>query len=71
MSVATPTVSVENPPLNLDVTEAAYKIGCSRSTVYELMAAGELASFKLGRRRLVPYASCVALSERLAASGAS
>lgn len=34
---------------------AAYKIG--RSTVYELLDAGEIRSFHVGRRRLISFAA--------------
>ena len=54
------------PPLTLDVNEAARLLRSGRSTVYELIKSGDLASLKIGRRRLVTYASCEALVERLA-----
>ena len=40
--------------LLVSVAEAAELLSVSRSTVYELVAAGVIASVKLGRRRLVP-----------------
>jgi excisionase family DNA binding protein len=35
-------------------TEAAKRLGISRATVYELLARRELASLKVGARRLIP-----------------
>ena len=65
MTLDAPTVIADVLPLNLDVNETARVIGCSRSTVYELLAAGELPSKKLGTRRLIPYAAVVAYDGRL------
>lgn len=39
---------------NHSLTEAAERIGVSRRTLYHMIAAGTLATIKLGRRRLVP-----------------
>ena len=47
-------------PLLVSVEEAARRLGIDRCTAYELIAAGELDSVKIRRRRLVPV---VALSE--------
>ena len=47
----------------LSVPEAAEVLGISRSTAYELVAAGELRSFRLGRRVLVPLPAIEALIE--------
>ena len=44
------------PRTAYSLDEAARSLGLSRRTLYELMAAGTLASVKLGRRRLVPAA---------------
>jgi excisionase family DNA binding protein len=39
----------------LTVEQAAEQLGgVSRSTLYQLMRSGELASVKIGRRRLIP-----------------
>lgn len=43
-------------PLTLSVTEAGNLLGVSRSTAYELVRTGELASVQLRRRVLVPVA---------------
>ena len=37
------------------VTESAELLGISRSTAYELVARGELATVRIGRRRMVRY----------------
>jgi excisionase family DNA binding protein len=36
------------------IEEAAKRMGIGRSTVYELLALGELESITIGRRRIVP-----------------
>ena len=66
MSLIAPTPNGAVPPLTLDVNEAAQTLRCGRSTVYKLIASGELASINIGRRRLVTYDSCRDLVERLA-----
>jgi excisionase family DNA binding protein len=43
-------------PLLWSPTETATRLGVSRATVYELLARRELASLKLGSRRLIPDA---------------
>lgn len=43
--------------LLLSVPEAAAALGVARSGVYSLISSGELATVKLGRRRLVPVAA--------------
>lgn len=56
-------------PLLLSVTEVADSLRIHRTTVYDLLATGELRSTTLGRRRLIPRAALeefVALLERLA-----
>jgi len=45
-------------PLLWSPTEASIRLGISRATVYELLARGELASLKVGARRLIPDAEC-------------
>ena len=45
--------------LLLSVDQAAKRLGIGRSLCYELVMRGEIASLKLGRRRLVPVASLV------------
>ena len=40
-------------PLSVGVEDGARLIGVARSMFYEMLARGEIESFKLGRRRLV------------------
>jgi excisionase family DNA binding protein len=54
--------------LLLTVSEAAERLGCGRTFVYELISAGELETVKLGRLRRVPVAALDALVERLRVS---
>jgi excisionase family DNA binding protein len=42
------------PPVVYRVEEAAEALRISRDAVYELIRSGQLRSFKVGRRRLVP-----------------
>jgi excisionase family DNA binding protein len=47
-----------NPePLALTIKDAAKLIGCSRSTVYELIGDGKLEAFKLGAATRITMAS--------------
>jgi len=48
-------MSLNNPitPLSVGVDDGARLIGVARSMFYEILARGEIESFKLGRRRLV------------------
>ncbi|MFW6068113.1 MAG: excisionase family DNA-binding protein [Chloroflexota bacterium] len=43
-------------PVSVSVDEAARALGVTRAHLHRKLAAGEIKSFKLGRRRLVPYA---------------
>jgi excisionase family DNA binding protein len=45
------------PPVVYRVEEAAEALRISRDAVYELIRSGQLRSFKVGRRRLVPIAA--------------
>jgi excisionase family DNA binding protein len=40
-------------PLSVGVEDGARMIGVTRSMLYEILAKGEIESFKLGRRRLI------------------
>lgn len=40
-------------PLSVGVDESARLIGIARSMMYEILARGEIQSFKVGRRRLI------------------
>ncbi len=44
-------------PITVNVTTAARLVGVSRASLYPLVMSGDIPSFKLGRRRLVPVAS--------------
>lgn len=57
-------------PLSVSVEDAARIVGYSRSGVYELIAAGDLKAFKLGRRRLILMTELKAWIERTAQVGA-
>jgi excisionase family DNA binding protein len=48
-------VDIENStaPRAVSIREAAALLGISRSFLYELLAAGELPSVRIGRRRLI------------------
>jgi excisionase family DNA binding protein len=48
----------------LDVTEAAKFASVSRSFLYDLMEAGDLAYTKIGRRRLIPRRALVELARK-------
>ncbi len=41
------------PALAMSIEESARVIGIARATLYEIVARGEIESFKLGRRRLI------------------
>ena len=56
------------PDRLLGVDEAAAVLGLGRSLVYNLIASGELRTFRIGRRRLVPSG---ALAEFMAAREAA
>ncbi len=49
------------PPAALSPADAARELSLSRSHVYNLMAAGELRSVKIGRRRVIPYSEVTRL----------
>ncbi|WP_250289509.1 helix-turn-helix domain-containing protein [Frankia sp. CiP1_Cm_nod1] len=51
--------------LLLTAAEAAAVLGVGRSTVYELMAAGQIESVRIGRSRRIPRAALVAYVDRL------
>lgn len=52
--------------LNLKIPEAVQFSGLSRTRIYELIAAGEIESIKVGRARLIPTAAIEAYFERSA-----
>ena len=55
------------PPLLLPIVGAARLLGIGRSTVYELIASGELEVVHIGRSARVPVAAIEAYVERLRA----
>jgi excisionase family DNA binding protein len=54
-------------PLLHKVEGAMERLNCSRTTVYEKIASGELESVKVGRSRRIPEAALVEYVERLRA----
>lgn len=58
------------PSLSVSVEEAARLTGHSRSGIYEVIASGDLKSFKLGRRRLILMSELRAWIEQVARRGA-
>ena len=51
--------------LLLTVRDAAQRLNCGRSLLYQLIADGELETIKLGRLRRVPVDAVEALVDRL------
>ena len=62
-----------NPPdaLGVGIIEAARRLGVGRSTIYNLIAAGDLSVVKLGARSIIPTADISELVERLAVRATS
>lgn len=58
----------ESAPRLHAVAAAAERIGMSRSRLYELFAAGELRSVKVGRRRLIPESAIAEYIARVEAT---
>lgn len=58
------------PALALGIDEAARVIGVARSMMYEIVARGEIESFKLGRRRLILVKNLDAYINRVAKENA-
>lgn len=57
-------------PLSVGVDESARLIGVARSMMYELLARGDLQSFKIGRRRLILVKDLEAFIDRQAKENA-
>lgn len=53
-------------PISVGVEEAARLIGVARSMLYEMIARGDIQTFKLGRRRLVRVKTLEAFVKRQA-----
>jgi excisionase family DNA binding protein len=61
--------AVQPEPLLWSPAQAAKRLGISRAKLYELLASRELASLKVGAKRLIPDAECQRfISARLAES---
>jgi len=58
------------PALAIGIDDAARVIGVARSMLYEIVARGEIESFKLGRRRLILVKTLDAYINRIAKEGA-
>lgn len=57
-------------PLAHSPEAASQRLNVPLRTIYSLLASGELRSFKLGRRRLIPDVECERLVERKLAEAA-
>ncbi len=53
-------------PISVGVDDAARLIGVARSMFYEMIASGDIQTFKLGRRRLVRVKTLEAFIKRQA-----
>lgn len=62
---------VDRQPLLIDSEGAADLLGCSRSTIYKLLASGDLRGIKVGRSRRFTRAELEAYVSRLEASAAA
>lgn len=57
-------------PLLVDPAKLSILLGLSESTVYELLNTGEIPSFKVGRRRVIPVAAIEKwIADKLEAEG--
>lgn len=65
------TDEMKQARLAVSPAEAARMAGIGRTKLYQLMGAGEIASLKLGSRRLIRVSEIEAFLDRLAAAGAS
>jgi excisionase family DNA binding protein len=68
MSDLLPAVRDHIQRLAYPVNEAAELLGVSRSQLYELFSTGEVASLKIGTRRLVRHEALVDYLDRLEAN---
>jgi excisionase family DNA binding protein len=57
--------NTDPPVLMMDVREAAIRLGLSESKVHRLIAAGEITSVTMGRRRKVPVEAIDTYVQRL------
>lgn len=63
----TPTYSPSNQPLAVSPGEAAKMLGLGRTKLYELISSKEIASIKLGSRRLIQVSAIQAWLDSLSA----
>jgi excisionase family DNA binding protein len=61
--------TTQAPSTLLTIDEAASMLRVGRTTIFRLVAEGELMSIKVGRRRLVPTASLDDFVERATGRG--
>lgn len=64
------TIHGPSDRLLLTVSEAASLLGIGRSTLYELVASGEVESVTIGRSRRVPVEAVATYVERLRSTSA-
>lgn len=64
MGVMATQQDVPHQPLAYTVSEAADQLRISRSSIYRLIDRNELATAKIGKRRLILHDDVVALLER-------
>lgn len=57
-------------PLSVSIEDAVRIVGHSRTGIYEVIASGDLKTFKLGKRRLILMTELRAWIERAAKAGA-
>jgi len=57
-------MSLSHQRLAISVSEAAQMLGISRARLYPLISRGEIPSFKIGGRRLVPVKALESFIER-------
>lgn len=70
------SVAPSNPPnplsrLAYGIEHAAATLGLSRSRLYELIAAGEIAACKVGKRTIIPATELTAFLDRHRVAGLS
>lgn len=59
LTALTEPVSVSAPPLAYRPKDAAAALGVSKSTIYQMIAAGELEARKIGAATVIPHAALV------------
>ncbi len=56
--------AISSLPLAYGIEDAADALGLSRSRLYELIAAGEIAVCKVGKRSIIPVAELIGFLDR-------